>query len=59
MGKNSTLLLSQRTQHGKGYVDARFVVFTAVKIHVEVFWVVTPCSFVVGYQRFGRSCCLL
>jgi hypothetical protein len=25
---------------------------------VEVFWVVTPCSVVVGYQRFGVPCCL-
>jgi len=25
---------------------------------VEVFWVVTPCSFVVGYQSFGGPCCV-
>jgi len=25
---------------------------------VEVFWVVTPCSVVVVYQRFGGPCCL-
>jgi hypothetical protein len=24
----------------------------------EVFWVITPCSIVLGYQRFGRRCCL-
>jgi len=24
----------------------------------EVFWVVTPCSVVVGYQRFRGPCCL-
>jgi hypothetical protein len=24
-----------------------------MKIHVEVFWVVTSCSDVVGYQHFG------
>jgi len=24
-----------------------------MKIHVVVFWVVTPCSDMVGYQRFG------
>jgi hypothetical protein len=30
----------------------------AVKIQVEVFWVVTPCSAVVGYQFFGGPCCL-
>jgi hypothetical protein len=28
----------------------RFKVFTAVKIQVKVFWVVTPCSVVVGYH---------
>jgi hypothetical protein len=30
-------------------VVARFEVFTAMKIHVNVFGVVTPCSDVVGY----------
>jgi len=25
---------------------------TAVKIQVQVFWVVTPCSVAVGYHRF-------
>jgi hypothetical protein len=34
-----------------------FEIFTAVKIHVSVFWVVTPCSDVVGYYNFGRPCC--
>jgi len=29
-----------------------------VKIQVEVFCVVTQYSDVVGYQRFGGSCCL-
>jgi hypothetical protein len=33
-------------------IDATFGVFTAVKIQVDVFWVLTPCSVVVGYQRF-------
>jgi hypothetical protein len=32
--------------------------FTAMKIQVAVFWVVTPCNDVVGYQRFGEPCCL-
>jgi len=27
-----------------------FEVFTVVKIQVEVFWAVTPCSVMVGYQ---------
>jgi hypothetical protein len=28
------------------------------KNQIEVFWVVTPCSVVVAYQRFGGPCCL-
>jgi len=35
-----------------------FEVFTAVKIQVCVFWVVTPCGVAVEYRRFGGSCCL-
>jgi hypothetical protein len=31
-------------------------IFTSLKIEVEVFWVLTSCSVVVGYQRFGGSC---
>jgi hypothetical protein len=38
-------------------ICARFKVFTVVQIQV-VFWVVTPYSFAVGYQRFGGPCCL-
>jgi len=30
----------------------------AVKTQVQVFWSGTPCSVVVGYQRFGGPCCL-
>jgi len=29
------------------------------RIQVEVFRIVTPCSDVVVYQRFGWPCCLL
>jgi hypothetical protein len=29
-----------------------------VMIYVKVFWVVTPCSAVVGYRRFRGPCCL-
>jgi hypothetical protein len=29
----------------------------AVKIQDKVFWFVTPCSIVVGYQSFGGPCC--
>jgi hypothetical protein len=32
-----------------------FLVFMAVKVQVEVFWVVTSCSVVVGQQRFGGT----
>jgi hypothetical protein len=38
--------------------DARFEVFTVVKIQIKVFWIVMPCSFVVGYQCFGGPFCL-
>jgi hypothetical protein len=31
----------------------RLEVFTVVKSQVEVFWVVTLCSVVLVYQRFG------
>jgi hypothetical protein len=34
---------------------SRFEVFTALKIQVEVFWVVTLYIVVAGYQRFQRS----
>jgi len=36
--------------------EERFEVFTAVKIQVEVFWVVTMCSDTIGYRRFGGLC---
>jgi hypothetical protein len=29
-----------------------------VMFQVEVFWVVTLCSAVIGYQRFRGPCCL-
>jgi len=32
--------------------------FTAVIFQVDVFWVVTPCSVLVGYLSFGGLCCL-
>jgi hypothetical protein len=32
--------------------NARFEVFMTVKIQVEVFWAVTPCSVTVRYQCF-------
>jgi hypothetical protein len=38
--------------------DLTFEAFTAAMFQVEVLWVVTPCSVVVGYQRFRDQCCL-
>jgi len=32
--------------------------FTAVIFQVTVFWDITPCSVVVGYQCFRGPCCL-
>jgi len=37
---------------------ARFDVFTAVRIQVDFFWIVTPRSVVVGCQRFRGPRCL-
>jgi hypothetical protein len=36
--------------------DAGYEVFTLLKIKVEFFWVLRPCSVVVGYQRFRGPC---
>jgi hypothetical protein len=38
-------------------MEENFKSLRAMKIQVEVFWVVTPCSDVVGYRRFGGQCC--
>jgi hypothetical protein len=49
----------KKYDHLKGNVSiARSEVFLEVEIQVEFFWFVTPCSVVVGYQRFGGFCCL-
>jgi hypothetical protein len=37
-------------------MNVRLEVFTVVKIHVMVLWVVTLCSNVVGYQHFKELC---
>jgi len=34
----------------------RFEVFKVMHIHVEIFWIMTPCHEVVEYQRFGGPC---
>jgi hypothetical protein len=41
-----------------GHDFASFEAFTAVTFQVEVVWVVTPCSVVVGYHRFRGPRCL-
>jgi hypothetical protein len=42
----------------KLYLYAGLVVFTAVKVQVEIFFcVVTPCGVAVGHQRFGEPYC--
>jgi len=46
------------TSCGTLYHVARFEVFTTVKIQFVVFWLIAPCSVVVGYQSFGGPCCL-
>jgi hypothetical protein len=38
--------------------NSRFEVYITLKVQVEVFSVVTLCSFAVRYQCFGESCCL-
>jgi hypothetical protein len=40
----------------RGY--QRFDAFTVLNIQFEVFWVVTPYSVVVEYQRFEGQWCL-
>jgi hypothetical protein len=45
------------TEGVSSFEISRCEVFTAVKIHVQVFWVVTLCS-VVGYHCFGGPYCL-
>jgi len=37
---------------------SRSKIFTATEMEFVVCWVVTPCSYVVGYQSFGVPRCL-
>jgi hypothetical protein len=39
-------------------LDARFEVFRAMEIQVEIFWIMTQRSVVLGCKLFGGSCCL-
>jgi len=36
------------------YHNEGFEVSKAVKIQIKIFWIMTSCSVVVGYQRFGQ-----
>jgi hypothetical protein len=47
------------TQLNSFQLDAMYEAFTAMSIQVLVFWIVTPCGDVLGYQRFGGPSCLL
>jgi hypothetical protein len=42
-------------EHGVIINGVRFQVFTAVKLWIELLWVVTRCSLVGGYQRFAGT----
>jgi hypothetical protein len=39
-------------------ITVRLEVLTEMKIHVTVYWILTQCSEVVGYQCFGGPCCM-
>jgi len=39
-------------------LDTSFGAFTAMKLQVEVFWVIAPCRVLVRYQRFRGPRCL-
>jgi hypothetical protein len=43
-------------KHQDLYYTLRFEVFTAM-FQVQFFWVMRPCSVVVGYQRFRETRC--
>jgi len=52
--KNQRDVQSNKEQNCKtGLLHHSFGAFMAVKIQVEIFWIVTTCNVVVGYQRFG------
>jgi hypothetical protein len=48
------MILALQTVEG----EAAFEVFMIVKIYVQIFRVVTPCSVEVGYQLFRGPYCL-
>jgi hypothetical protein len=58
LGLKTGNVVHVQTRVVKLFLDEGSELFTAMKTHVEVFRVVTPCSGVVGYQRFGGGYCL-
>jgi hypothetical protein len=55
---NTNELFSMFLEIKRSMMLETFEFFTAMKIQIEVFWGVTPCSDAVGYRRFGEPCCL-
>jgi hypothetical protein len=57
-------VVSEKQERGRSVLTGgsdsgtRFEIFSVMKIQVVVFCFLMPCSDVVGYQRFGGSCCL-
>jgi hypothetical protein len=49
-----TCHISNRIENSQYYASIQ--VFTAMKIQIGDFRVVTPCNVLVGYQRFGGPC---
>jgi len=45
-------------RHQNRSEDESFETFTTVMFQVDVFWFMTPCSVVVGYQRLRGPWCL-
>jgi hypothetical protein len=60
MEPKASLLFSHQPAVGSSpdQDESRSEVFTVMKIQFMVFWVVMPCSGMVGYHPFGGLCCL-
>jgi len=54
------IVISRKEQFTLGvkWLYMSFRICFETQIQVVIFWVVTPCNDVVGYQRFGGPCCL-
>ena len=56
-GWKSKIKKSFRKWGREGGIDPTYRFCMALKIKTEIFWFVTPCSFVDRYQYFGGACC--